>query len=77
MQEVIQKKRGYIRSLALRSSSPSQDQVFNSYNCAWMHIWFLRLLEDMLKMNATAVPEEVLKDMLVCFRTQLYRMLPV
>jgi hypothetical protein len=69
VQEVCKGKRRNIRtnSAKAKGANVSYEQTFNAYNCRWMHKHFRALLRHLLTIQPTAVPLNVLKDMLVCF----------
>ena len=67
IQEMVKKKRGYIRSLSTRANNPSHDETFNEYNSLWMHAHFKELLAMLMSVHPTVVPQEIIGDLLVCF----------
>jgi hypothetical protein len=62
---VVARKRGYIRSLSLRTSNPSHDETFNAFNRAWLHKHFKTLLGHLLTFHPSAVDKEIIVDLLV------------
>jgi hypothetical protein len=62
---VVARKRGYIRSLSLRTSNPSHDETFNAFNRAWLHNHSKTLLGHLLTFHPSAVDKEIIVDLLV------------